>query len=120
MGPRWLLLCLLLLGMVGMHHFVPAEAHGRMSTVVTMTDEPPSDFMHGPHEPVPSPAHGLMHLCMAVMYVIAGLLLIGFLLSMSWPASVPSLRPQRRGRRVDRPPGLFGRDLLSSVCILRL
>ncbi len=119
-GPRWLLLCLLLLGVVSMHHFVSAEAHGQMATMAAVTHELPADPGHEPHDPAPSPAHDLMHLCMAVMCVIAGLLLIGLLLTMSWPPLVPSLRPRRRGRRVDWPPGMFGRQLLSSVCVLRL
>jgi hypothetical protein len=120
-GPRWLLLCLLLLGVIGMHHFASAEGHDQPTTAVshTMTDAPVPDPTHEPERPAPSPAHDLLHLCMAVLCAIIGLLLIGLLLGMSWPAQTMSLRLKRRVRRVDRPPRLFGRNLLSSVCVLR-
>jgi hypothetical protein len=121
-GPRWFLLCLLLLGVVGMHHFAPAEAHDKPGVAVAtaMTHMPPSAPMHEPDEPVPSPAHDLLHLCMAVLCVIVGLFLARFLFTKFWSARVPSLRRDRHIRRVDRPPGSSGRNLLSSVCVLRL
>lgn len=121
MGPRWLLLCMLLLGVVSMHHFVPAEAHDRATGMVasTMTDVPLPDPMHKPDGPAPSPAHDLLHLCMAVLCAIIGLLLAALMLTVSQPARAPSLRPQRLVSGVDRPPGLSGRSLLNSVCVLR-
>jgi hypothetical protein len=121
-GPRWLLLCLLLLGVVSMHHFAPADAHDQPTTAVshTMANAPASDPVHEPEGPAPSPAHDLLHLCLAVLGAIAGLVLTGLLLAKSWPAQAPSLRPDRQVRRVDHPPPLSGRSLLSSVCVLRL
>lgn len=121
-GPRWLLLCLLLLGVVSMHHFVPAEPDGHLTGMAAsaMSEVSQPDPMHQPHEPVPSPAHDLLHLCMAVLCVIIGLILVGLLLAMTRPTRAPSLRPQWRVSRVDRPPGLSGRALLNSVCVLRV
>jgi hypothetical protein len=117
-GPRWLLVCLLLLGMVGMHHFVPASAHDAMSTATSIATQEP---MPAPsHEPT-APSHELMHLCMAVVCAFLGLLLIALLLLIVLRREnlpVPSLRLS--ASRIDRPPGLSGRALLASVCVLRL
>lgn len=113
MGPRWLLLCLLLLGVVGMHHFVAAEHHHE--TMAVEMPMPAPDPGHAPE----SPAHDLIHLCLAVLGAVAGLLLLVLLLGVFWPA----LRTPRRTRpvsRVDRPPWTSGRSVLSSVCVLRL
>ncbi|MBP2330697.1 hypothetical protein JOF56_011082 [Kibdelosporangium banguiense] len=118
-GPRWLLLCLLLFGVVSMHHFVTSEAH-HQSSGMTMDAPASAPAQHEPEQPAPSPKHDLLHLCLAVMGAIAGLLLLGLLLAMAIPVHVPSLRPERRIQRVDRPPKSSGRDLLSSVCVLRL
>lgn len=98
--------------------FAIADAHGQPATAVshTMTDAPAPE----PKAPAPGPVHDLLHLCMAVLCAIVGLVLIGLLLAMSWPAQASSTRPQRRVERVDRPPPLSGRSLLSSVCVLRL
>jgi hypothetical protein len=118
-GARWLLLCLLLLGIVSMHHVVPASAHDAMPAATSMAAQSP---MPAPtHEPdSPAPSHDLMHLCMAVLCAILGLLLIALLLTvLRWETQpVPSLRSSTS--RVDRPPGLSGRTLLASLCVLRL
>jgi hypothetical protein len=121
-GPRWLLLSLLLLGVVSMHHFVPADAHGPATVAATtMADMPGPDPMHQPEDPAsPSPLHDLQHLCMAVLGAILGLLLIGFLLAFCRRRPLPSIRRVRHIRRTDRPPRLSGRTLLSSVCVLRV
>jgi nitric oxide reductase large subunit len=103
-AARWLLLCLLLLGVVGMHHTVSAEPHDMMHTSQSM----------------PAPDHEMLHLCMAVITAAAGFLLfVLFLFTAFWPVSV-SARRFTVVSRVDRPPGLSGRSLLSSVCVLRL
>ncbi|RSM87479.1 hypothetical protein DMH04_10665 [Kibdelosporangium aridum] len=121
-GPRWLLLCLLLLGVVSMHHFAPTEAHDQHVTAAShaMTDAPAPDPMHEPDGPIPSPVHDLLHLCMAVLCAIAGFVLIGLLLARRRPVDTPLLRLTRRVQRVERPPRSSGRNLLSSVCVLRL
>jgi hypothetical protein len=121
-GPQWLLLSLLLLGVVGMHHFVPTDAHDPASTMVAtaMAGVSGADPMHLPEGPAPSPDHDSQHLCMAVLSAAAGLLLVAFLLTLSWQAPVPLLQRVRYVRRVDRPPGLSGRTLLNSVCVSRV
>jgi hypothetical protein len=85
-----------------------------------MADMSSPDPMHQPAEPAPGPAHDLQHLCMAVLCAIIGLLLVGFLLAFFWRPPLPSVRRIRHIQRVDRPPRLFGRTLLSSVCVLRV
>ncbi|MFC0107349.1 hypothetical protein [Kibdelosporangium aridum] len=109
-GPRWVLLCLLLFGVIGMHHFLPADAQVHHTATVATTDMPQ------PHPDEPS--HDLLHLCMAVMCAFGGFLLVTMLLTKSVTALVPPLRTWRHISRVDRPPS--GRDLLSCVCVLRL
>jgi hypothetical protein len=118
-GPQWLLLCLLLLGVVGMHHFVPTPTHDIASVAPSIAlGEPMQAPMHDPA--APAPAHELMHLCMAVLGAVLGLLLIALLIGvLRWDSQrIPS--PASSAGRVDRPPGLSGRTLLASVCVLRL
>ncbi|MDX8143226.1 hypothetical protein SAMN04488074_11969 [Lentzea albidocapillata subsp. violacea] len=114
---HWVLLCVLFLGVVGMHHVAVSDdmspTHGSMS--VGAYDAPPTE------EPAPQPAHEMLHLCVAVLCAVVSLLLLGWLLlraerpiagrilaSVAWP------------RAPDRPPPRGGRDLLSSLCVLRL
>lgn len=108
-GLRWLLLCLLLLGVVSMHHFVAtSDQHPAMAVEMTVPDHVPE-----------SPAHDLIHLCLAVLGAVAGLLLLVLLLGVFWPA-VRTARRTRPVSRVDRPPWTSGRSVLTSVCVLRL
>jgi hypothetical protein len=121
-GLRWLLLCLLLLGVVSMHHFMPPAAHDQPSAAMVAPGAHGADPMQQPHSPAPAPdqGHDLLHLCMAVLGAVAGLLLIVLLLTTSWLArTLPPRRPPVN-RRAGRPPDLSGRTLLSSVCVLRL
>jgi hypothetical protein len=116
MGPRWLLLCLLLLGVVSMHHFVPPTHHEPAAIASMAMDPTPT---HHPDSPAPSPAHDLLHLCMAVLGAALGLLLLVLLLlTPVWRTRTVAL--QRLIQRPNEPPGLSGRALLSSVCVLRL
>jgi hypothetical protein len=120
MEPRWLLLCLLLLGLIGMHHFVPTSPHDVMAAMPAAVDVMHDAPAHEPESPGnPAPSHDLMHLCMAIVCATVGLLLIALLLTVFRRDRdpVPS-SPDPLGR-VDRPPGLFGRTLLTSVCVLR-
>ncbi|KOV82455.1 hypothetical protein [Nocardia sp. NRRL S-836] len=111
-AAQWALLCLLLLGVVGMHHVTPDTGPPAMSTATGS---------HGDHAPgEPEPSHGVLHLCMAVLAAVVPLLL-GWLL-------LRALRPTQSGatgtpawpRAPQRPPPPGGRALLSSLCVLRL
>ncbi|MEV4314855.1 hypothetical protein [Actinocrispum sp. NPDC049592] len=118
-GARWLLLCLLLLGVVSMHHFMPPACPDQPAAmagvaVASVQEDHPAQ----PH--CPASEHELAHLCLAVLTAVASLLLIVFLLLMSLPVRILTLRRPPLIRRADRPPDPSGRDLLSSVCVLRL
>lgn len=115
---QWILLCVLFLGVVGMHHVNVTDdmspAHGSISV----------SEHGGPHpdEPAPEPAHEMLHLCVAVLSAVASLLLLAWLLSLSTRRSVP-VRVRATDvwpRTPERPPPRGGRDLLDSLCVLRL
>lgn len=118
-AAQWALLCLLFLGVVGMHHVnVDAEMPAGHA-VMPATADPHSD--HAPDEPGPAPTHDMLHLCMAILCTVVPLLLLA-----SLPRSV--MRADENGaaaapawpRAPARPPPLGGRGLLSSLCVLRL
>ena len=118
-AAQWALLCLLFLGVVGMHHVnvgadLPA-GHATMSAVA----DPYSD--HAPEEPAPTPTHDMLHLCMAIICAITTALLLGLLLL----RVTDSLRDRTAARATwprapDRPPPRCGRGMLNSLCVLRL
>ncbi|SDO58184.1 hypothetical protein SAMN05421507_10330 [Lentzea jiangxiensis] len=114
---QWILLCALFLGVVGMHHVnvsndVPSP-HGTVSTS--------THGAHHPGDPAPEPTHDVLHLCVAVLTAVASLVLLASLLLLTARRLVP-VRVQATGvrpRAPDRPPR-GGRDLLGSLCVLRL
>jgi hypothetical protein len=115
---QWILLCALFLGVVGMHHVNVSNdmspAHGIVSVGT-----------HGgthPEEPAPEPAHEALHLCVAVLSAVASLLLLAWLLSLSTkrPAPMRVRATDLWPRGPERPPPRGGRDLLGSLCVLRL
>ena len=118
-AAQWVLLCLLFLGVVGMHHVnldadLPA-GHAMMSAVA----DPHGG--HAPEEPAPAPAHDMLHLCMAILCAVTSVLLLGLLLL----RVVGSLRDWTAARATwprapDRPPLRCGRGMLNSLCVLRL
>lgn len=111
---QWLLLCVLFLGVVGMHHVATDMASGHDMTAVSTHHE------QSPEEPAPS-GHDVLHLCVAVLGAVVSLLLLAWLLVRSTPqrtgrAPGSSAWPRAPGH----PPPVGGRSLLSSVCVLRL
>ena len=114
---QWLLLCALFLGVVGMHH-VTAES-GMLSGhgVVSAT----SHHQPAPEEPVPSPTHDMLHLCVAVLCAVGSVLLLAWLLlRMARPLADRLRSTSAWPRAPGHPPPISGRDLLSSVRVLRL
>jgi hypothetical protein len=114
---QWVLLCVLFLGVVGMHHVNVSNdmslAHGSMST--SAHHAPPSE------DPAPQPTHEMLHLCVAVLCAVVSLLLLGWLLLRTTrPIAGRALASVAWPRAPDRPPPRGGRDLLSSLCVLRL
>lgn len=114
---RWLLLCMLFLGVVGMHHVAMGDdtlsGHGATHAA--------SPHQQAPEEPAPTPPHDLLHMCVAVLGAAGSLLLLAWLL-LSFVAPGFGRTPSTSAwpRAPDHPPPLGGRDLLSSVCVLRL
>jgi hypothetical protein len=115
---QWLLLCVLFLGVVGMHHVATNGdmASGHDTTQVTAHHE------HSSEEPAPSsPEHDMPHLCVAVLCAVVSLLLLTWLLVRSTPQGVRgALGSSAWSRPPDHPPPVGGRALLSSLCVLRL
>lgn len=118
-AAQWALLCLLFLGVVGMHHVnVDTEMPGGHTVMSTAAD---LHRDHMPDEPEPAPVHDMLHLCMAILCAVVPLLLLAVLL-------LRVMRPNEDGaaatpawpRAPELPPPLSGRRLLSSVCVLRL
>lgn len=115
-AAQWALLCLLVLGVVGMHHVnVDTGQSGHSAMSVTAHGH------HAPDEPEPAPTHDVLHLCMAVLGAAVSLLLFGWLLL----RAVRPMRDEKAAtpawpRAPDWPPPLGGRGLLSSLCVLRL
>ncbi|GAB2859835.1 DUF6153 family protein [Lentzea nigeriaca] len=115
---QWLLLCVLFLGVVGMHHVATSGdmASGHDMAPVTAQHE------QTPEEPTPSsPAHDMLHLCVAVLCAIVSLLLLAWLLVRSTPENAGHTRGSSAWPRAPgHPPPLGGRALLSSINVLRL
>jgi hypothetical protein len=113
---QWLLLCVLFLGVVGMHHVATS---GDM--VSGHDGKPPAaQQQHSPEEPS-SPEHDVLHLCVAVLCAVVSLLLLAWsLVRATRPSSGRTPGSSAWPRAPDRPPPLGGRALLSSACVLRL
>ncbi|SFR24870.1 hypothetical protein SAMN04488564_108117 [Lentzea waywayandensis] len=114
---QWILLCALFLGVIGMHHVNVSNdmslAHGSMSA--SAHHAPPSE------DPVPQPTHEMLHLCVAVLCAVVSLLLLAWLLLRTTrPTTGHLLASAAWPRTPERPPPRGGRDLLSSLCVLRL
>ncbi|MEV6715221.1 hypothetical protein AB0M48_24660 [Lentzea sp. NPDC051208] len=112
---QWALLCLLVLGVIGMHH-VNASATGTHIGIAATAGT------HGDHhEPEPAPAHDMSHMCMAILCAAVSLLLLGWLLlRLSRPSGDPATSAPAWPRAPARPPPLGGRGVLTSLCVLRL
>ncbi|MEU0880437.1 hypothetical protein ABZ345_17685 [Lentzea sp. NPDC005914] len=114
---QWLLLCVLFLGVVGMHHVAMGDdtsaGHGMTQAI--------SHHEQAPEEPAPAPAHDMLHLCVAVLCAFGSLLLLAWLLlSFFVPAVGRTASASAWPRAPEHPPPIGGRDLLSSLCVLRL
>lgn len=106
---QMLLLCALALSVIGMHH-VPAAP----------PDAPVA--VHAEHQPGPAPAddteHELLHLCLVALWTTGGFLFLAWL-SVAAGARARVHAVRRRLRRTDRPPGPYGRLLLTVLCVQR-
>ncbi len=122
--PRWLLVCLVLLGLVTMHHVVDQHSeHGGSATALQQVA-----VEH--HDPVPddssAPSHDsssvLGHLCFAVL-VGSVVLLLAVRFVRHFPGSVARIR-RRTGRtgggRAPPPPVPATPGFAYDLCVLRL
>ena len=118
-----LLLCALALCVAAMHHVTMSNGLSTAATshVMTAVDgdmAAPVSGDHGGHDPG---APDMLHLCLAVLCVVGGLLVA--VAVFRWfsrrPGRHASTSP--RGSPVrDRPPDRRARVLLASLCVLRL
>lgn len=133
LAARWLLLCALAFGVVGMHHLASMchhdDDHAEVTLVAMATPTPatapdtPSDDccggqMVGGHG-VPAGSHDLLHVCLAILAVGLGL---GALLT-RWRRAVPAaglLTLFAAGRRRSPLPSPGAAAILTSLGVLRL
>jgi hypothetical protein len=113
-ATRWLLLSVLVLGVVGMHH-VAADGNQPSTHDVMSTSA-----RHAPEHPAPMREHDVAHLCLAVLGALSLLLLLWLLVRTPRPVDQQSAPTSAWPRAPDHPPPRGGRDLLSSLCLLRL
>ncbi|SDN35025.1 hypothetical protein SAMN04488074_1512 [Lentzea albidocapillata subsp. violacea] len=112
---QWVLLCALFLGVVGMHHVSVSNDMSHGSVPTSAHHPPPSE------DPAPQPMHEMLHLCVAVLGAVVSLLLLGWLLLRTVrPIAGHVLASAAWPRAPGRPPPRGGRDLLGSLCVLRL
>ncbi|MCX2946773.1 hypothetical protein [Lentzea sp. NEAU-D7] len=117
-AAQWVLLCLLVLGVIGMHH-VNAGAPGAQAGIAATAGA--HGGHHAPDDPEPAPAHDMSHMCMAILCAVVSLLLLGWsLLRLSRPPDDRAASAPAWPRAPARPPPLGGRGVLTSLCVLRL
>lgn len=128
----------LVLGMVAMHHIAQPEhdASATHQSPVVTTYEPVA-VEHGAtldvvpaddggdrsamDEDAPTAAHGLLHLCLAVLTAAAVLMVAGWLLGpwRTWPAERRSWLVKVWRQPPRPPPRPHGSALLVSLCVMR-
>jgi hypothetical protein len=120
-----ILLCALAVGVLAMHHVSlshgMSDAASAVGTHVApgsgpeMADSAPGG---GSGEHHPNGLHDLLHLCLAVLGAAAALL--AAFLGISWPSTTfPRISGPRGSPRRGRPPDGGGREILTSLCVLR-
>jgi hypothetical protein len=123
------LLFALALCVVAMHHvgmsdnMLGSTAAPTMHTMSATQVESGPAALSGDELPgMPSGAHGLMHLCLAVLSAVGAVLLALLALgSLSWPAALSATSSGPPGSSgPPRPPDRRGRTVLTSLCVLRV
>jgi hypothetical protein len=120
-----ILLFALALCVVAMHHVGMSDS----ASAAPMNSTPTAQLETGPaaapgdeHPDMPSDAHGLLHLCLAVLSAAgAALLALLALWSISRSAALSAAPIGPPGStRPERPPDRRGRTVLTSLCVLRV
>lgn len=118
-AARWLLLCVVALGLVGMHHVTAESGHGGMHEVASVSLEAPC-CQESPSD-IPAPAHDALHLCLAVLaaaflLIVTWLLVRSGRLTVAWKSSPGSGSPSGR----DPPRWRTVPERLASLCVMRV
>jgi hypothetical protein len=120
-----ILLCALAVGLLAMHHVHLAHGMSAAATAAGAHVAPGSGSEMGDSarggEHHPGMPDGLLHLCLAVLGAAAALLLaLVTFLGMSWlTTAFPRSDGPRGSPRRGRPPDGGGREILTSLCVLR-
>jgi hypothetical protein len=124
-----ILLFALALCVVAMHHVGMSDTMLGSTTAPTMHTMPATQVESGPATlsgdelpGMPSGAHSLLHLCLAVLSAVGAVLLaLLTLVSFSWPAKLSATSSGPPGSSgPQRPPDRRGRTVLTSLCVLRV
>jgi hypothetical protein len=120
---RWAMLCALVLGVLVMHHTLPAEgdhpSSGHSAPVTAAVESATTAQSDNGHE-MPSGEHDLLHLCLAILVGAFALVLTRLWRSTTMDTSrrVHSERGESTPAR--DPPASDGRQILLTVCVLRV
>jgi hypothetical protein len=120
-----ILLFALALCVVAMHHVGMAEsacASPTHSMPTAQLETGPAATPDDGHPDLPSDAHGLLHLCLAVLSAAGAALLALLALWSISRSAAPSAAPAGppAPARPERPPDRRGRAVLTSLCVLRV
>ncbi|MPY78879.1 MAG: hypothetical protein GEV04_10330 [Actinophytocola sp.] len=124
----WLLLCTVGLGVVLMHHVGTPTSHpataGHTTAMTSMEPAAASTMdVQAPHHDGSDPLLHLLHLCLAVLATVLGLGMVArALIGRTAAPRALRARRDRPGVRSDpsRAPPIWGRDVLHTVCVLRV
>ncbi|WP_037363431.1 hypothetical protein [Amycolatopsis orientalis] len=111
---RVLLLFALALGVAVMHHVPSPGAGHAMTSQVSVVAAPETVADSG----MPAGEHSMLHLCLAVLYA-AGALILGLVAFRRYEAVRAVFDGTRGSPAAGRPPDRRGRDVLTSLCVLR-
>ncbi|EHR50665.1 hypothetical protein SacmaDRAFT_2419 [Saccharomonospora marina XMU15] len=124
--PQWLLLCVLVLAVLGMHSVMSTShepATSKTPVIAGMAGEAPVSVEQPLPDPLPEQgSHGLLNLCLAVLAAGAVLVLARMLGEglRTWGGLDVVERACDAFVVRRRFPGPAGRRLLATVCILRI
>lgn len=123
---RWALLCVLTWGVLAMHHVDPeatgqSGGHGVTSSEHVDSAVPTVSATDSGEQEDHGGLNGFLHLCLAVLCTVVGLvLLIRLGRCQSRVRAFSPSRIQVFARPVARPPPVWGRGVLHRVCVLRV
>lgn len=130
LATRLLTIAVLLFGVVAMHHLAgPHHARGADQSAPVVAEAEPGGHESGIHGAVADgvgssdaseDAHGLLHLCLAVLTAAVSLLAAWMLLARDGALVAPPRAPVLLSRLPARsPPRLYGSSLLLFLCVMR-